>query len=256
MRSFTRRQHRLLGACVSLFLLFMVATGVLINHSHRLGLDRQPVESPVILDWYGLGAPVGTRHYSVGAHWLSHSGGQWYLDGVPVAGGDGGVGAVAYRDWIVMAGPGSLLILDTNGTLIERVPWDDRDAGAIDRIGRTPPGHIVLSTPQGTWEGDAELLQWTPVDAAPTGTRWSGALSPPGPIEQSISKFRRGTELSLEQVLLDLHSGRILGSWGVFAYDVLSLIMGTLAVSGLVLWWRGRRNGLKPRKGKHGRRPR
>jgi len=44
-------------------------------------------------------------------------------------------------------------------------------------------------------------------------------------------------------VLLDLHSGRIFGPVGVLVYDLLALTLGFLAISGLVLWFRGRRNG-------------
>ena len=49
--------------------------------------------------------------------------------------------------------------------------------------------------------------------------------------------------MSLERLLLDLHSGRFFGSAGVLVYDVLALAIGFLAISGLILWIRGRRNG-------------
>ncbi len=47
----------------------------------------------------------------------------------------------------------------------------------------------------------------------------------------------------MERVLLDLHSGRIFGPVGVLVYDLLALALGFLSISGLLLWFRGRRNG-------------
>jgi len=47
----------------------------------------------------------------------------------------------------------------------------------------------------------------------------------------------------MERLLLDFHSGRIFGPVGVLVYDLLALAVGFMAISGLVLWFRGRRNG-------------
>jgi uncharacterized iron-regulated membrane protein len=50
----------------------------------------------------------------------------------------------------------------------------------------------------------------------------------------------RGTGLSLERVLLDLHSGRILGEAGVWLVDAAALLFLLLAGSGVWLWGRRR----------------
>ncbi len=62
-------------------------------------------------------------------------------------------------------------------------------------------------------------------------------------LQQAITRVYRGEGLSLERLLLDLHSGRIFGSIGVLVYDLLALALGFLSISGLVLWFRSRRNG-------------
>ena len=48
----------------------------------------------------------------------------------------------------------------------------------------------------------------------------------------------RGEVLSLQRLLLDMHSGRFFGSKGVWVYDLLALLVFLLAGSGLVLWIR------------------
>ena len=55
--SLTRRLHRSIGAGAAFFVLFMVLSGIAINHSNDFGLDQQPVEQSVLLDWYGLEKP-------------------------------------------------------------------------------------------------------------------------------------------------------------------------------------------------------
>lgn len=40
----------------------------------------------------------------------------------------------------------------------------------------------------------------------------------------------------MERVILDLHSGRLLGNYGVYFSDIVALLMVFLAGSGLWLW--------------------
>ncbi|MFT5351416.1 MAG: hypothetical protein ACI9MF_002239 [Gammaproteobacteria bacterium] len=50
----------------------------------------------------------------------------------------------------------------------------------------------------------------------------------------------RGKGLSLERILLDLHSGRLLGNAGVFIVDLAALFFVFLALSGSWMWLRKR----------------
>ena len=82
--SLTRRLHRRFGLGAAAFILFMVLSGLAINHSRDLELDQRHVELPLILGWYGIGEPENIRSYEAGGHWLSFTGSQLYLDGRPV----------------------------------------------------------------------------------------------------------------------------------------------------------------------------
>ena len=46
----------------------------------------------------------------------------------------------------------------------------------------------------------------------------------------------RGSGLSLERVILDLHSGRIVGQWGVYVVDGAALLFLALVITGLWMW--------------------
>jgi len=43
--------------------------------------------------------------------------------------------------------------------------------------------------------------------------------------------------LTWERVMLDLHSGRLLGKPGVFGVDLMGVFLCSLAMSGTAMWW-------------------
>jgi hypothetical protein len=71
---------------------------------------------------------------------------------------------------------------------------------------------------------------------------WAAPGVAPDTLQQAIARHYRGSGPSLERFLLDLHSGRIFGSVGILIYDLLALAIAFLALSGLLLWVRGKRN--------------
>jgi uncharacterized iron-regulated membrane protein len=38
-------------------------------------------------------------------------------------------------------------------------------------------------------------------------------------------------------VLLDLHSGRIVGGWGIYLVDIIALLFIIIAITGIWMWW-------------------
>lgn len=238
-----RRLHRSIGAAAVLFVLFMVLSGIAINHSNSLGLDRSHVSQPFLLGWYGLDGPGTLRSFAVGGEWISFAGSQLYLNENPVATVSGGVGAVVSGEILIAAGSDELLLLDHDGNLVERLPWASVDAAPIGSIGLDENNAVLVRSGGRAWSADAELLNWRLRDETTANARWAT----PGPaaedLRRAIAQSYRGQGPSLEQVLLDLHSGRIFGPIGILVYDLLALVLGFLSLSGLVLWLRSRRNG-------------
>jgi hypothetical protein len=221
----------------------MVLSGLLLNHSHSMGLDQRHVSQPFLLGWYGLGEPESFRSFAVGSDWLSFAGSQLYLNDGMVASISNGVGAVRNGDVLIAASKDELLLLDGAGNLIERQPWGPPGAGRIDSLGQLENGAVVVKAAQQLWLADAEILKWQRSEGFNSTPSWSSAGTAPETLRQAIIRQYRGNGLSLEQILLDFHSGRIFGSAGVIVYDILALAVGFLAISGLVLWLRSRRNG-------------
>ena len=238
-----RRLHRSFGAFAAIFVLFMVLSGLVINHSNGLGLDQRNVSQSFVLGWYGLGKPSSIQSYAVGDDWLSFAGSQLYLNDKSVATIPGGVGAVSNGDILVAASGDELLLLDQDGNLVERLPWAPISATPIEAIGLHTNGIVSIKTADQIWLADADLLNWQQAEEPVTNPLWSSPKPTPDELQQSITHSYRGEGLSLERVLLDLHSGRIFGTIGVLVYDLLALALGFLSISGLVLWFRSRRNG-------------
>ena len=241
--STTRRLHRSLGAGVALFVVFMVLSGLAINHSNGLGLDQRHVSQPFLLSWYGLGAPETIQSYRAGNGWVSFAGSQLYLNDKAVTTVSGGVGAVFNGDMLIAAGSDELLLLNPDGELIERQAWDPVGKGPIESIGLLANEVVVVKSASQLWLADAALLNWQQADGSTIKPQWSFSELVPDTLQQAITRQYRGNGLSIERLVLDFHSGRIFGPIGVLVYDLLALAVGFLAISGLVLWLRGRRNG-------------
>ena len=241
--SIIRRLHRSVGAGAVVFIIFMVISGIALNHSNTMGLDQRHVSQPALLSWYGLDEPEQINSFAVGDEWLSVTGSQLYLNGKPVSHLSKGVGAVSNGDMLIAAGGDEMLLLDYSGNLVERLPWDLPANGPIESIGLLPENIVVVKTANSLWLADTLLLNWQSMEEIIPGPLWSTSKSAPEGITSSIEQHYRGEGPSLERVLLDLHSGRIFGPVGVLVYDLLALTLGFLAISGLVLWLRSFRNG-------------
>jgi hypothetical protein len=241
--SATRRLHRTLGAAAALFVLFMVLTGLAINHANGLGLNRKQVTQATLLDWYGLDGPANVLSFGLGDAWISFAGSQLFFNEQSVATVNGGAGAVAAGGLLVAASSDELLLLDADGTLVERLPWASIDPQPIGMIGLDADDNVLVKSGDRVWTADADLLNWRQDAETNPNLRWATPQPATDALQQAIGRAYRGQGLNLERVLLDLHSGRIFGPVGVLVYDLLALTIGFLSISGLVLWFRGRRNG-------------
>jgi len=241
--SLARRLHRSVGAIAALFVVFMVVSGLVINHSNRLGLDKGHVSQGFLLDWYGLEGPDAIHSFSVGGDWISFAGSQLYFNEKSVSTVTHGIGAVSSNGFYITAGSDELVLLDREGQLIERVAWAPQGPLPIQSIGLQTDGSVTLKAAGQLWLADAELLNWSRAETTANIPSWSLPSTAPVSLQRSIEQQYRGGKLSSLQLLLDFHSGRIFGNVGVLVYDLLALIVGFLAISGLLLWVRGRSNG-------------
>lgn len=229
------RWHRTLGALAALFVLVLAGTGLALNHTDALQLDRHHLTSAWLLDWYGVAPPPLQRAYRAGDHWISQWGGRVYFDAQPLDAQGTLHGAVSVHG-IVALGIGSRVLLLTDaGELVEGLGTAEGVPGSIERVGLSGRDRLVLRSAGDDYRADPDLLRFTRTAVA---ADWAQPAPLPDALRERIAAGFRGEGLRLERVLLDIHSGRILGRFGPFLMDAAALALVFLGTSGVWMWAR------------------
>ena len=232
--------HRRIGVAVSLLALWLAVTGLLLNHNDQLQLDQNSVNSQLLMTLYGI-EPPQVVSYPVGDGWLSHLGdNRVYLDKREVAYCTPPLsGALLQGTMIVAACGGGLLLLSTEGEIIERLGETYGFPQPVLRVADSD-NLLILDSQQGAFSFDLELLSWQPY--AGIQPQWIEAAQPPTLLATYLREESLRGGLNWERVLLDLHSGRLAGYLGVLLMDAVAILMAVLAISGLWVWHSRRRH--------------
>ncbi|MDT8452117.1 MAG: PepSY domain-containing protein [Gammaproteobacteria bacterium] len=225
--------HRRIGLLALVLVVVLAVTGIMLNHTGQLGLDERYVQSSMVLDWYGLEPEGEPQTYRVKGHSIS----QWqqsiYFDGRLISSSEQELrGVVTVEPLIVAAFESELLLLSEQGELVERLATG---FDGISRIGRHH-GQAVLATDAGYYRADENIIDWTKISAE--GVTWSEPVSLSETEREALRQAYRGEGLSMERVILDLHSGRLFGAYGVYVMDAAAIALLWLAFSGLWVWWK------------------
>lgn len=231
--------HRYLGLTASLFVIVLAITGLALNHTEELELDSSNVNSSTLLDWYGIHAPDIDNSYQAGLHQITEVGDNIYWDTLKIPGLEGPlIGVIEYSDLIVISTRDRLLLFTTEGELVEQLGSAAGVPPGMQAIGLTTNGNLAIRTTQGYYQTNADFLEWREADSL-TAT-WSRSEKPSLQLEQELETRWRGSGLPMERIMLDLHSGRILGSWGVYLMDAAAILFVILAITGVWLWGKRR----------------
>lgn len=241
---YLRRWHRRLGITAAVFAIVLAVTGLLLNHTEGLALDSRYVRSELVLDWYGIAPPGKPVSYPVGDHWVSQLGGHIYFDEQMLAVDEPGrlLGAVKLGENIIIAVEGQLLLLSAAGKVLEILGGAQGVPAGMRQIG-VKDDRLVVRASHGDYSADKDLLHWDESEEAgdrhvPVVADWAKASTPPEVLYAKLVEAYRGKGLTLERVLLDLHSGRIAGLVGVAVVDVSAILVILLAISGIWMWIR------------------
>jgi len=229
------RWHRRIGIVVALFLLMLASTGILLNHTTEIGLDKKSVGAQWILQLYGIGEPSITS-FRLDDVWLSQLGlRRLYLDLEPIAPCESSIiGAVIESRQIVVGCERELNIYSQTGELIEQVTQAHGLPTPLIAIGRMGNA-IYFEVPQGGYLYNAQLSEWTKSNLHPDIV-WAKVSQSPPALKSELKTNYQGSGIHYERLLLDLHSGRLFGDWGVLLMDLVAFLIGLIALSGLWIW--------------------
>ena len=228
--------HRRLGLSVFLVLIFLAISGFALNHSPALKLNKISLSNSWLLSWYGFEKPA-INGFNLQGQWLYQDGNsQLFLDQKAVAPCSTPLLSSARDAGILYAlCANALLILTENGQLVES--FSQLDGLPINALAITAvEGRLYLLTDSEAFTFNPDSFVLTPepdFDRAVLAPQTT--LAPiPTSLEQQLENS--GPSISLETVILDLHSGRFFGQFGVIVIDIVGLLICILSITGLMAW--------------------
>lgn len=236
---FVRRWHARFGAAAAIFFVILTLTGVMLNHTEGLDLDKIHVHAGWLMRWYGLHAQTPRTGYRFPDGYFAAQGGVWVMDGrVLERGRPNPVGAVQSGGLRFLATPGGIAVYQPGGQQVDRLDAGVLPATPIQALGLSG-GQVVLRTAKGLFASGDGGMDWIPFQG---DVRWSVAAPLPAGARAQLAQLL-APALPLERVVLDLHSGRLFGRYGPYLMDLAALILLILSLSGL---WLYLQNGKRP----------
>jgi len=231
--------HRYIGISTAVFVIVLTVTGLVLNHTDELELDSSYIQADLLLDWYGIESSGKLTSYTSGPISVTAVNKQVFWGNEPLSHVSAPLtGLLVYKELVVIAAGGVLGLYTIGGELIEKLEHVAGVPTDIMAIGITAQELVAIKTARGIYLTDDSMLEWRRADNPEV--LWSEASPVPPGLEEALQARYRGIGLPMERVLLDLHSGRILGRAGVYLVDAAAILFLLLAISGIWLWTRRR----------------
>lgn len=240
-----REWHSRAGLLAFVFLIWLACTGVLLTRSNDLGLDTAHVDWPWLMDLYGLHAAPPQSGFAAGGHWLASTHDYTLVDGQPLATQvSAPLGMVADDNagmpMLYIASSASVVLITPDGQRIDELMPPILPISTVRRIGTLKGDpHTVVVQDLDAYQSHDQGNTWSPV--SPTEVNWSQPQALPDAQRERAMPYSK-PRVIVEQVLIDLHSGRLFGPIGAWVITIIGLVAMVLAVSGIWMWWRIRQN--------------
>jgi len=230
---FSVRWHRRIGLLCALLVLVLSVTGILLNHTSSLKLGSIKIHSAIIANLYGLPSPEPVS-IAIKEQWVSHDGfQQLYLQDKAIAQCAAPLlGAAQHHGLLHILCKDVLLLLSQEGELLEAIT----PVLGLPANLQTLTQHkdqLLLKTTTGVLNANLDTLQWLPSNE--TSVQWPTLQAVPPQLSQAVNT--EAPAIDLEQLLLDLHSGRLFGSVGVLIMDMAAVLLIVLSITGFIAWY-------------------
>ena len=231
------RLHGWLGAFCVAFVVILSVTGIALNHTSDFGLDNRHIQASWLLDWYGLDAPAPGPSFEVTGSLISQLGERLYLGSEEIAQDIHDlVGAVRAQSLVVVGMTDEILVSTPHGELVERLDVASLLPGELIALG-TLGSSLILEIDGALYETDENLLTISPCpEIRRYEVAWSAPSLMPRELLAELQQQYRGTGVTLERLLLDIHSGKILSRAGPLLLDAVGVLLLVLSFLGLYTW--------------------
>lgn len=236
--------HRRLGLSVFVVLIFLAISGFALNHSPALKLNKIALSSDWLLSWYGF-EPASPNGFEVNGRWLYHSGDNRLLVNISPSSEDspaitcnlGLRSAAANSNWLFALCSDALILLTPDGQFVEQFTLIDGLPSGLKALSVFDE-KVYLLGDSDALEFDPQSLVMIPTDLAMQTMidRQAPERALPKELAEELKQSLSGPSISLETVILDLHSGRFFGDFGVLFIDLVGLLVCVLSITGLLAW--------------------
>lgn len=239
-----REWHRKLGIIAAFFIIFLSISGVALNHTTTLSLAHQPIKSTWLLDYYGIASPSDVRFYQHNTNTLQVANNHlWLNDQLLVESADTIIATTIISleqnpksQVILVVSRNHIYLFNQQGDLIDQLGEALGLPQNIEALS-VEAQSIVVKTPLGYYQTTTDFFEWQQVNFV-VEPSWIKPTEASAASAAKAALIYRSQFLTLERIILDAHSGRILGLFGVLFMDAVAILLILLSVSGVYMWIR------------------
>lgn len=237
-----REWHRKLGIIAAFFIIFLSLSGVALNHTTTLSLAQQHITSIWLLDHYGISAPDDVRFYQQNSLQVTNN--LLWFNNKLILDSDTYIVAATLisptqnsTDQIILAvGSDQITLFNQQGDIIDQLGGELGVPKNISAV-KVDKNITLVKTDSGYFQTTSDFLTWHEVNFV-TEPQWIIDNEVPVKLINQAELNYRSQFLTLERIILDAHSGRILGLFGVLIMDVVAILLILLSLSGIYIWLR------------------
>jgi len=234
------RWHRRFGVISALFLMLVSVTGLLLQHPEMFKLTQQNVSSSWLLNYYGIAPSKLGRTYQSGTTYFSQVDQRVYANEQFVSDIKGElIGVHQLESFIVIASNYQITLTTLELEKIDTFGYPPSIELPVRNLSKDK-SPLVFHAKNGLFSPDETFEHFKSIQFI-RSPNWQETSTLPEAVKEHIIADARQQNLNYERVTLDLHSGRLLGTFGPLIMDFMAILFFILAVSGIWLWSRKKR---------------
>ena len=228
--------HKFIGLAVCFFLIHLSISGIMLNHTNDLNLDQHRISWEWLLKAYGIPTPKTKTVYAVGQSFLHQTNNQIFLDEKLILRDESDLmGALLHNNEITIVTADSIIKINLLGNVLKKVMVVNALDKSIKRIGLNSNNIVIeYNNTYLTQENNSD--EWLPKDNV-IDIDWANKKTLPVNLKNKLKNYYVGDGLSVEQVILDIHSGTIFNKLGRAFMDGIAILLIILSASGMWMWF-------------------
>ena len=224
--------HRYIGLGICIFLVHLAITGIFLNHSIGLRLDKTFITWPWLLSQYNLSVPEPANIFTIGKNNFSTIDGEVFFNDKPIfLAEEDLLGVSQNQDTFILASSSTITMISNEGYIINKenvLPF------TVKNIGINGDEVVINDSEDKIWSSESINGVWELTQNRAVQWSMEGSITPIN--HEKIRKYFVGDGVSLEQVILDFHSGAIFQKAGKLFFDIISILLIILSFTGIWLW--------------------